>query len=66
VRGELGHFLVEGGAIVGGGAAIGAVLGFVAGSVVHDLRPETDPDTWARKCGALGGVAGFCILVFDA
>jgi hypothetical protein len=63
--GDLGDFLAQGGAIVGGGAAMGAVLGFVAGSIVHDFRPETDPDEWARRGGALGGVAGFYVLVLN-
>ena len=60
---ELGDFLAEGGAIVGGGAALGATIGFVAGSVVHDFRPQTDPDVWARKCAALGGVVGLVALL---
>ena len=46
---DLGDFLAEGGAVVGGGAALGATLGFIAGSIVHDFRPQTDPDEWARK-----------------
>jgi hypothetical protein len=49
---DLGDFLAEGGAIVGGSAAFGATLGFIAGSIVHDLRPQSDPDDWARR-GAL-------------
>jgi hypothetical protein len=60
---DLGDFLAEGGAIVGGGAALGAAVGFIIGSVVHDFRPETDPDEWARRCAALGGVAGLVDLL---
>ena len=63
MTGDLGDFLAEGGAIVGGGAALGATLGFIAGSLVHDLRPQTDPDYWTRKGGLLGGVAGLAVLV---
>ena len=59
MSGELGHFLAEGGAIVGGGATIG----FVVGSVVHDFRPEVDPDVMARHCGLLGGLAGLEVLI---
>jgi hypothetical protein len=58
VRGDLGEFLAEGGAVVGGAAAMGAVIGFVAGSIVHEFRPETDPDHWARQGGLYGGVVG--------
>jgi hypothetical protein len=55
---DLGDFLAEGGAIVGGGAAIGATVFFIAGSIVHDFRPETDPEDWARKGAAYGGLVG--------
>jgi hypothetical protein len=64
VSGDLGDFLAEGGAVVGGGAALGATIGFVAGSLVHDFRPETDPDGWARNGAALGGVAGLVALLY--
>jgi hypothetical protein len=60
---DLGDFLAEGGAIVGGGAALFGTLGFIAGSVVHDFRPETDPDEWARKGAAFGGVVGLGFLI---
>jgi hypothetical protein len=56
VSGDVGDFLAVAGSIVGGGAALGATLGFIGGSLVHDLRPQTDPDVWARKGGFLGGV----------
>jgi hypothetical protein len=38
-------------------------IGFVVGSVVHDFRPEVDPDAWARKWGLLGGLAGLLAFV---
>jgi hypothetical protein len=60
---DLGDFLAEGGAIVGGCAALGATIGFIIGSVVHDFRPETDPDHWARRWAAFGGVAGLVVLL---
>jgi len=66
VSGDLGDFLAEGGAVVGGGAALGATLGFIAGTVVHDFRPEVDPDEWAREWGFYGGVAGFLVLLIRA
>ncbi len=60
---DLGDFLADGGAIVGGGAALGATVGFIVGSIVHDFRPQPDPDQWARKCAALGGVVGLVALL---
>jgi hypothetical protein len=65
VRGDLGDFLADAGAIVGGGAAVGATISFVAGSVVHDFRPATDPDQWARKGALFGGVCGLVVLLSD-
>jgi hypothetical protein len=56
-------FLAEGGAVVGGGAAFGATLGFIAGSLVHDFRPEIDPDDWARIGALWGGVGGIVALI---
>ncbi len=60
---DLGDFLAEGGAIVGGGAALFATVGFLAGSLVHDVRPQIDPDDWARKGAAFGGVVGLGVLL---
>jgi hypothetical protein len=65
VRGDLGDFLAEGGAVVGGGAALGAALGFIAGSIVHDFDAKADPDVWARKGGLLGGVMGLAALLLE-
>jgi hypothetical protein len=61
MTGDLGDFLAEGGAVVGGGAAIGATACFIAGSIVHDFRPEVDPDDWARRGALLGGVFGLVV-----
>jgi hypothetical protein len=58
VKRDLGDFLAEGGAIVGGGAALGATIGFIVGSLVHDFHQKTDPDAWARRWGVFGGVVG--------
>jgi hypothetical protein len=60
---DLGDFLAEGGAIVGGATAMGAALGFVLGALVHEARPSTDPEFWARRGGLLGGVAGLVVLI---
>ena len=60
---DLGDFLAEGGAIVGGSAALGATLFFIAGSLVHDFRPESDPDVWARNGAAFGGLVGLGVLL---
>jgi hypothetical protein len=59
---DLGDFLAEGGAVVGGGAALGAALFFVAGSVYHDFRPDADPDEWARRGALFGGLFGLAAL----
>jgi hypothetical protein len=50
----LGELLAEGGAVVGGCAALGATLFFIGASLVHDFRPEVDPDASraAVVCGA--------------
>jgi hypothetical protein len=60
---DLGDFLAEGGAIVGGSAAIGATLGFIVGSIVQDFRPHTDPDRWTRTGAAFGGIVGLVALL---
>jgi hypothetical protein len=60
---DLGDFLAEGGAVVGGGAAFGAAIGFIAGSLANDVDPRADPDVWARKGAAWGGLAGLVALV---
>jgi hypothetical protein len=60
---DLGDFLAEAGAIVGGGAALGATLGFIVGSVMHDFRPATDPNRWTRNGAAFGGILGLVALL---
>jgi hypothetical protein len=53
------------GAVVGGATVLGATLGFIAGSVVHDLRPATDPEAWARLGGLLGGTGGLAVFLIE-
>ena len=65
MRGELGDFLADAGAVVGGATVLGATLRFILGSVVHDLRAEADPDHWARFGGLLGGTAGLVVFVIE-
>jgi hypothetical protein len=60
---DLGAFLAESGAVVGGGAVLGATLGFMVGSLLHDFVPGVDPDEWARQGGFFGGLAGLVALV---
>jgi hypothetical protein len=43
---DLGEFLAE------------AMKKIVAGSIVHDFHPATDPDVWARNGAAYGGLVG--------
>jgi hypothetical protein len=63
MNGSFADFLADGGAVVGGGAAFGATLGFIVGSLAHDFRPEVDPDKYARVGALLGGVCGLVALV---
>jgi hypothetical protein len=63
VSGDFAELLAHGGAVAGGGAAFGGVLGFIAGSIVHDVNPKLDPDAWARKGALFGGVAGLVALL---
>jgi len=66
MSGEVGEFLAEGGAVVGGGAVLGATIAFIAGSLMRDFRPDTDPEDWARIGGMYGGVAGVLVLAVKA
>jgi hypothetical protein len=63
VQDDLGDFLAEGGAVVGGGAALGATIGFIAGSLIHDFKPSVDPDRLARLLALYGGVFGLAVLI---
>ena len=65
MRGELGDFLADAGAVVGGATALGAACGFILGSIVHDFRPEADPGEWARRGGVYGGVFGLGALLVE-
>jgi hypothetical protein len=65
MRGELGDFLADAGAVVGGATAVGAACGFVVGSIVHDFRPEADPEAWARNVGLLSGVGGLVVFILE-
>ncbi len=52
---DLGDLLAEGGAVVGGGTAIGYALGWVVASLLRDAGArEVSTPTWARKGGQLG------------
>ena len=63
MRGDVGGFFADGGAVVGGGAAFGTVLGFIFGSVAHELDPKHDPDAWARGGAFWGGIVGLLCLL---
>jgi|SoiMethySBSTD1v2_1073268.scaffolds.fasta_scaffold201763_5 hypothetical protein len=65
MRGELGDFLADAGAVVGGATVLGATAGFIIGSVVRDLRPETDPERWARVWGLVGGSGGLVVFLIE-
>lgn len=62
----LARFLVEGGAVVAGGVAIGATLGYVAGAIVSDLGGPADPAGWAEAWGRGGGLFGLSYLIYRA
>jgi len=66
MNGQVGERLAEGGAIVGGTAALGATLGFIAGTIAHELDETNDPHQWARHLGTSGGLLGLYIWVKDA
>jgi hypothetical protein len=66
VSGDLGDFLAEGGAVVGGGAALGATSGFLLATILVEFRPDVDPDVWARRWGFYGGVIGLVVFLDGA
>ena len=60
---DLGDLLAAGGAVVGGGTALGAALGFVAGSLLEDAgRAKGSAMVLARKGAQLGGALGLSAL----
>ena len=64
--GTLGDFLAEAGAVVGGTAALGATVGFVGASLVREVRPDVDPDAWARVGGFWRGAFGLLVFLEGA
>ena len=48
---------------MGGGAALGATLGFIVGSIVHDFRRRSIP-TMGAHGRLLGGILGLAALAF--
>jgi hypothetical protein len=63
--GGLADFLAEAGAVVAGGAALGAAGGFVAASFLRDLGISADPVRWAEATAQLGGVFGAIALILE-
>lgn len=62
----LARFLVEGGAMVSGSAALCATGGYVAASLARDLGHDADPLAWAERAGCIGGVFGLAVLTLRA
>ena len=59
----LGDLLAAGGAVVGGGAALGAALASLVRSVLEDAGVENvSAPVWARAGGQIGGLAGLAAL----
>jgi hypothetical protein len=63
---DVGHFLADGGAVVGGAAALFGTVGFVVATVVHEFRPQTDPETWTRRAAVYGGIVGLAVFLVGA
>jgi hypothetical protein len=62
---DLGALLAEGGAIVGGGAALCGTVLFVVASLVRDLGYRSvDPLWWAERGARAGGVMGLAAWAF--
>ena len=60
----LGHWLAETGAIAGGGAVLGGLLGYATGAVVNDIGlVDAQPKEWAERGVQLGGFFGFVVAV---
>jgi hypothetical protein len=62
----LARFLVEGGAVVSGSAALLAAGGYLAWSLARDLGRDADPFLWPERSGCVGGVFGLAMLTFRA
>lgn len=61
---DLADFLAEAGSVVGGSAALGATLAFLAGSAARDLGVwDVEPLRWAEIGAQYGGVAGIVALI---
>ena len=65
---DLPRVLGELGAVAGGGTALGAAIGFVAGALARDLRlrSQAQPLRWAEYGGAYGGLFSLCLLGYRA
>ncbi len=59
---DLADFLADAGTVVGGAIAIGAALGFLAGSLARDLGHDVDVRAWTETIAGFGGVAGLATL----
>jgi hypothetical protein len=66
MKGDLGDFLAQGGAVLGGGAALGASLGFLIGSVALEFRADVEPEAWARSWGFYGSLVGLVVFLDGA
>ena len=64
--GTLGELLADAGAVVGGGAALGATVGFVLGSLAQEFGANADPERWTRRGGQLGGIVGIVAFLEGA
>jgi hypothetical protein len=63
----LAAWIADVGPVVGGGAAVGGALGFLAGALVHDLgRATTDPLRWGQQGGYLGGAGSLLFLFLNS
>jgi hypothetical protein len=62
---DLGDALAEAGAVVGGGAALGAATAFTAGAILRDAGFDAvEPLRWAERGAAYGGVFGLSALLW--
>ncbi len=60
---DLGDLLAEGGAVVGGGTAVGYAIGWLIGSLLEDVGSQrASAERLSRTFGQLGGIAGLVAL----